>query len=382
MPCQDSPARSVDRRVTRTLLVLFSTIPLRAASLSMTSKIKKRNKQGKATGDAVKRVGFTLPEDTTASPNATTASTNSSSSAKNKGAKVREGLAKLAAAPKIRPPGAEPAIPHGAGLSRGQLAVVIVLALAVARLMQVGTAATAPIGGGGGALNETITAEDSAARASKTCVEHLGEAACSQPSIKALLKYKYVLGMQSLVYVASVAVSSWRTELLLQTLCAFLCLLLGLFGAALFLSLSGMRTGVYSNAVMCLVLTAVALPGERIPRQRTSSYRTLQSLCLLSLAIPHLYEAIPLFRGHYLDNEQEGGAETNTDLGFAPSFRSARILHTTDEGFWNSHRPAVDAVVNFVLFDRVAMILMLMFAWYYLPNLKQRVRSIMNRIRW
>ena len=96
----------------------------------------------------------------------------------------------------------------------------------------------------------------------------------------------------------------------------------------------------------------------------------------MSLAIPHLYEAIPLFRGHYLDNtndDQQGEAAT---AGIAALLRSTRILHTTDAEFWNSHKPAVDAVVNFVLFDRVTMILMLFFAWYYLPNLKQRVSSV------
>lgn len=300
-----------------------------------------------------KRVGFDLPPDQSSS------SASSKNNKKDKNGGTRNSDASGSA------PSSAIASSLGTtgpgGLTKGQLAVLIVVSLGISRLLQVGSAAH----------DVTTTGADEALATtpSPVCVSHLGEPACQQASIRALLKYKFFTGVQLVMVAAAGVAPCWKREPLLQAFGMVLITLLGAFGTALLLS-PGLLEGTGSNALMCLVLTAVSLPSDALPHRRLQ-YKSLQSLCLFTMAAQWASEAVTLvLQQHSYFYQREADAVGDT----VPAITILRHHPPDDVTFWDLHKPAVDAIVNFVAFDKGAMALVLLFAWAYLPNANQRVR--------
>lgn len=241
-------------------------------------------------------------------------------------------------------------------LSKGQLTALILLALGISRLMQVGST-----------IHVHRTTEDgSPSPATEACIQHLGHGACENDYIQILLRFKFFSAVQVTMLVAGAMLQCWHKELVLLTLDAAMILSpLVPIAVALWAS-DALLEGRSQNTIMVIVLTVVAWPYDvhTIPfvsRSRRQSIKTLQSLVLMTLASMTLYRLIK-----YALIVCEGKSvieELLETVGNKPTDASIAASHT---------------ILYFLMVDLATQTMVYIFAWYYFDEHSQRVSSIVG----
>ncbi|EEC49399.1 predicted protein [Phaeodactylum tricornutum CCAP 1055/1] len=243
-------------------------------------------------------------------------------------------------------------------LTRAQLSSVIIVCIGIARVLQVGAAVS---------IRSTNFVDAESTKPAQACVEYLGEAACRDETVQALLRYKYLLGIQLVMLLVWVTLQSWNNEALLAKLNGLLMLspLLPTVIALQYWAEWIAAGQIWHHSLMCLVLLALAVPAstQEIPFiHRDASrprYKTLQSLAFATLTILHAKQAYdwlwPLLR-------------QPTKLDAIQSIVRLPASHG-----------AAQVVTTFLGLDKLTTTLICAHAWCYFSEQQQRVGLWLHR---
>jgi len=285
-------------------------------------------------------------------------------------------------------------IEGGSGLSKGQLTALIMLSLGISRLMKLATASLSAIGGDDA---KATNADKDGAAVIDPCSQHLGEAACRNESVQALLRYKYYSSIQMSALVFVMALQLWTySEALLQLFdsCLVLAPTLPIVAALMLSPTDGLLDGRAQNIIMSGVLAVLAAPSslQAIPfvtRRPLKQPKSIQTLCLLTLSMFSLWEGLvqtlaPIvlspecyhFFARYLSSPSADGQQQQPQpmvierLLRRQQQQSGGSSVAIDAGI----QPAVTTLLYFFAVDKLTLALLYYFAWYYYPQSKQRVR--------
>jgi hypothetical protein len=227
--------------------------------------------------------------------------------------------------------------------STAQLGIIIIMSLGVSRLLQIG-----------GAVTKEGTTDTAA------CQEYMiGEEACADPAVAALIRYKYFTGIQTTLLVMIVLIQYWQVEEHLARFTALLIALpIGLSVAAHNASAEWIPAAkIWRHMTMCIVLTAVAAPAvlsrQAIPffSGHKQPFKTLQSLAVMTLATASVWEAFQLLQPVFWDED-------------VPSLLTVPVSSS-----------AYTALLYFLAVDKVTNASVYAFSWYYMEDNLQRVSS-------
>lgn len=259
-------------------------------------------------------------------------------------------------------------------LSKGQLSALIMLSLGISRVLKLG----AVVGGTAGSSADEGGDGDSLV-VNDVCVQHLGDVACRDGSVLALLRYKYYSAVQLTIVAVAIIVQCWNTELLLQTLdVAFVFAPISASVAAMVAAGDdGIHDGKMQNGMMAIVLAVLALPTEwnTVPffgmkQLKGRRSKTLQTLCLLTLAMFSMYEGL----GQILFPMVLQPRVLNSIGGMDQPLPLQQLLAQPSPDVAAQIQPAVNAVLYLIVVDKITHSLLYLFAWFYFPNTRQRVR--------
>jgi hypothetical protein len=221
------------------------------------------------------------------------------------------------------------------------LSIFLLLSVGISRLILV----KFKIGGCRGGKKDKVDSNPA-------CVEYLGAMACAQPAISQILTVKYHTGLQTMALV--------NTEVVLESLNILLVVTTMTIGLAILFATKDHLASVavvWRQVIMYLTLTALALPTsvQAIPfLQRRSSFhpknKTLQSLCVMTLALIHILQGAHMMLLIGTTTEQSSWIQVAESLVQAPVPSSSL---------------AVKPILAFVVMDLLTMGLLHAFAWYY-----------------
>jgi hypothetical protein len=192
----------------------------------------------------------------------------------------------------------------------------------------------------------------------KTCMQYLEhEETCKHESFASLMLVKYYSAVQVSCLFVSLGWHVWNSDAYFQKLMTTLCFSpLATTLLACFASQDYVHNGrLRYLMLMSGVLMAITIPTTRemIPflhREQSWTLKSLQSLCLLTLATAVL-------------------AEVSKVASYGADFENALLV--SDSSFPEPAR----ALVNFWLVDKVSTVFLYAFALVHLPESRQRVRT-------
>uniref|UniRef100_A0A7S3L6F8 Uncharacterized protein n=1 Tax=Amphora coffeiformis TaxID=265554 RepID=A0A7S3L6F8_9STRA len=230
--------------------------------------------------------------------------------------------------------------------SKGQLNAFILIGVGIAKLFNIGKAIR--MGG----------------EPAKLCLLYfLDDDVCSDDGLNTFLRFKYMLSLQVLVTVVTIALQCWKSEDVLIRYTGSL--LVPVFTTSLALVANNLvlnqRAVWYREIMMAFVVTVTTMPGKsHLPFLTGTKQQnnTVQSLVLMTFCCFTLFDAF-----EWGSTIFQVGSQGIAESLFNPAFFATLGSEVS---------PVLAVLAQFFVIDRFIMATSIFFAWYYLKESHHR----------